>query len=45
MKLIIGTKFQRKLTILIFWTKLAQKGYFPLKWKKLTPPLNSTYSN
>ena len=27
----LGTKFQLKLTILIFWTKFAKKGIFGLK--------------
>ena len=27
----LGTKFQLKLTILNFWTKLTQKGYFHSK--------------
>ena len=26
--MILGTKFQLRLTILIFWTKFAQKSYF-----------------
>ena len=30
----LGTKFQLKLTILIFWTKFFQKGYFWSKKKK-----------
>ena len=30
----LGTKFQLKLTILIFSTKIAQKGYFQLKTEK-----------
>ena len=35
-----------KPAILIFWTKFAPKeGIFGAKWKKWTPPLNSTYSN
>ena len=29
--MIVGTKRQNKLTILIFWTKFAQKGYFQPK--------------
>ena len=29
--MIVGTKCQNKLTILIFWTKFAQKGYFQPK--------------
>ena len=32
-----GTKFQLKLTILIFSTRFAQKGFFGLKQKKWTP--------
>ena len=31
MKMIVGTKFQLKLTILSFWTKLTRKGYFQSK--------------
>ena len=31
----LGTKFQLKLTILIFWTKFAQKGFFRSKTEKL----------
>ena len=31
----VGTKFQLKLIILIFWTKFAQKGYFHSKTKKV----------
>ena len=34
MKLIVGTKFHLKLTILIFWVKFAQKGYFWSKTEK-----------
>ena len=30
----LNTKFQLKLTILIFWTKFAQKGYFWFKQKE-----------
>ena len=30
----VGTKFQLKLKILDFWTKLAQKGYFQFKKEK-----------
>ena len=30
-----GTKFQLKLTILIFWTKFSQKAYCWLKAEKL----------
>ena len=33
---IVGTKFQLKLTILIFWTKFAQREYSGLKQKKRT---------
>ena len=32
----LGTKFQLKLTILTFWTKFTQKGYFWSKTKKVT---------
>ena len=31
----VGSKFQLKLIILIFWTKFAQKGYFHSKTKKM----------
>ena len=31
MKMIVGTKFQLKLTILNFWTKLTQKSHFQSK--------------
>ena len=31
----LGTKFQLKLTILILWTKLTQKGYFQSKENKM----------
>ena len=34
MKLIAGTKFQLKLTILTFWTKFVQKGYLQSKTEK-----------
>ena len=34
MKLIVDTKFQLKLTILISWTKFSQKGYFRSKREK-----------
>ena len=34
MKMIVVTKFQLKLTILICWTKSAQKGVFGVKQKK-----------
>ena len=30
----LGTKFQLKLTILIFWTNITQKGYFRSKKEK-----------
>ena len=30
---------------MIFWTKFAQKGISSINQKKLTPPLNSAYSN
>ena len=32
---IVGIKFHLNLTILTFWTKLAQKGYLWLKMKKV----------
>ena len=35
MEMIVGTKFQLKLTTLIFWTKFAQKGYFQSKIKQV----------
>ena len=39
-------QFQLKLTILIFWTKFAQKECVSgLRKKKWTAPLNSAYSN
>ena len=31
---IVGTEFQRKMTLLIFWSKFAQKGYFCSKTEK-----------
>ena len=31
----VATKFQLKLTILIFWVKFVQKGYFRSKTKKV----------
>ena len=31
----LGTKFQLKLTVLSFWTKIAQKGYFRLKTEEV----------
>ena len=36
---ILDTKFQLKLTILIFWTKFAKKGYFQSKAEKLNIPI------
>ena len=33
--IIVGTKFQLELTILIFWTKFAKKGYFQSKTEKV----------
>ena len=33
----LGTKFQLKLTVLIFFTRFAQKGFSGLKQKKWTP--------
>ena len=35
----LGTKFSLKLTILIFWTKFAEKEYFRLKTKKVNIPI------
>ena len=35
MKIIVGTKFQLKLTILIFKTEFEQKGYFWSETEKL----------
>ena len=35
LSIIAGTKFKLKLTILIFWTKFAQKGYFQSKTEKV----------
>ena len=32
-RIILGIKFYLKLTILIFWTKFAQNGYFRSKTK------------
>ena len=37
----LANKFQLKLTISIFRTKFARKGYFWTKWKKQTAPLHS----
>ena len=34
-QIIIGIKFQLNLTILIFWTKFTQKGYFWLETEKV----------
>ena len=31
----LGNKLQLKLTILIFWTKFAQKEFFPSKTEKV----------
>ena len=42
----LGTKFQVKMTVLIFWTKfLPKKSVFVLNHKKSTPPLNAAYGN
>ena len=42
----VGTKFQLKVTILMFWTELSQKGYFhSKKKKKWAASLNSAYWN
>ena len=41
----LGSKVQLKLTILIFWTKFDQKGYFRSKTKKQTPSMNFAYLN
>ena len=35
MKMILGNKFQLKLTILTFWAVIAQKGFFQSKTKKV----------
>ena len=43
--LILGTKFQLKMTILIFWTKFVQKGISGQKQKMWTAAWNSTYLN
>ena len=40
----LGTKFQLKLAILIFWTKFAQKNVSSWKQKKWASPLHSAYS-
>ena len=39
-----GTKFQLKLTILTFWTKLTQKEYTYSKLEKSEQLMNSAYS-
>ena len=39
-QIILGTKFQLKLTILMFWTKFAEKGCFPSKNKKLNTTID-----
>ena len=36
-----GTKYQNKLTILIFWTKFTQKSYFRSKSKKVSINIES----
>ena len=41
----LGNKFQLKLTILIFWTKSAQKDISSQKQKKWKSLLNSAYLN
>ena len=44
----LGTKFQLKLTILIFLTRFTQKGFFWSKTKKVNTTYflhNSAYSN
>ena len=35
MEIILDTKFQHKLTILIFWTNFSQKEYFRLKTEEV----------
>ena len=42
-KVTLGTKFLIKLRLFIFWTKYTRKGFFFLKQKKWTAPLNSEY--
>ena len=37
----LGTKFQFKLTFLIFWTKFAQNGYFQSKSEKMKTTIKS----
>ena len=44
MKLIVGTKFQFKLTILIFWIKFVQKRYFRPKTEKTNTANEYSYS-
>ena len=41
----LGTKLQLKLTILIFWTNFAQKGYFRSNTEKVKIATNYAYSN
>ena len=36
MTLILGTKFQLELTVLIFWIKFDQKWYFQFKTEKVS---------
>ena len=45
--IILGTKYQLNLKILIFWTKFAKRGYFQLKTEKenILSSLNSAYLN
>ena len=35
---IVGTKFQLKVTVLIFWTKFTLKKYFQSKGEKVNIP-------
>ena len=39
----IGSKFQLQQTILIFWNKFAQKGYFWSKIEKVNIIINSAF--
>ena len=39
-RVIVGTEFQLKLTILIFWTKFAQKGCFCSKTEKVNTTID-----
>ena len=39
MEISLGTKFQLKITILIFRTKFPQKGYFQSKPEKVNTPI------